>query len=78
MAKLSDPDNINIYKAEIIATLRMDDKARAMDLLSSYIATLDSYNLDEIKSDKYWDTMRQFIYSEKRWANQMRLKLSGM
>lgn len=78
MAKLSDPDNINIYKAEIIATLRMDDKARAMDLLSSYIATLDSYNLDEIKSDKYWDTMRQFIYSEKRWANQMKLKLSGM
>ena len=77
-AKAIDENNINIYKTEIIATLRLGDKNAAINLLNNYIARLDSYNLDEIKSDEYWDTVREFIYSERRWAKQMSLKLSGM
>jgi hypothetical protein len=77
-AKAIDENNINIYKTEIIATLRLGDKNAAIELLNNYIARLDSYNLDEIKSDQYWDTVREFIYSERRWAKQMSLKLSGM
>lgn len=77
-AKLIAPNNINIHKTEIIATLRMDDKIKAIELLNNYMAILDSYNLDEIKSDDYWDAVRQFVNSEKKWASQMALKLSGM
>ena len=77
-AKLMDEDNINIYKAEIIATLRLNDKAKAIELLNDYIATLNSFVLDDIKSGDYWDTVHQFISSETRWAKQMNIKLSGM
>ena len=77
-AKLIDENNINIYKTEIIATLRLGEKGAAKELINNYIARLDSYNLDEIKSEEYWDTVREFIYTERRWAKQMNLKLGGM
>lgn len=77
-AKLLDSENINIYKTEIIATLRINDKAKAFELLEQYIAKLSSYNLDNIKSENTWDNMREFIIAENTWANKMRIKLSGM
>lgn len=77
-AKQLDAGNINIYKTEIIATLRLDDKAKATELLNQYITTLDSYNLDNIKSDNSWEKLRNFIDLEKNWANKMVVKLNGM
>mgnify|MGYP003425590822 CR=1 FL=1 len=71
-------DNINIYKAEIIATLRLDDKTKALELLNNYITTLDSYNLDNIKSDNSWESLRDYIIFEKTWAEKMIIKLNGM
>ena len=77
-AKAIDGDNINIYKTEIIATLRLGDNITAQELLNNYITRLDSYNLNDIKSDDYWNTVSNFLYTERRWASQMKLKLSGM
>jgi hypothetical protein len=78
IAKGIDADNINIYKSEIIATLRLEDKAKALELLNNYITTLDSYNLDNIKSDNSWERLRDFIIVEKTWAEKMIIKLNGM
>ena len=77
-AKILDGQNINIYKTEIIATLRLEDKAKAIELLNQYIVMLGEYNLDEIKSDSTWDSLRNFLISEKRWADKMIIKLNGM
>ena len=77
-AKQLDSENINIYKTEIIATLRIDDKAKAFELLEQYIARLSSYDLENIKSENTWDNLRNFIIAEKAWADKMRIKLSGM
>ena len=77
-AKQLDEDNINIYKSEIIATLRIDDKHKASELLNQYIKILDNYNIDNINSDSTWDAIRDFIISEKEWAKNMSIKLRGM
>lgn len=77
-AKQLDSNNINIFKSEIIATLRLDDKEKALDLLSQYTTILDTYDLENIKSDRAWDQMRGFIVSEQNWANRMNIKLKGM
>ena len=77
-AKSLDGQNINIYKTEIIATLRLEDNAKAIDLLNQYIAMLGEYNLDDIKSDTTWDSLRDFLISEKRWASKMIIKLNGI
>ena len=78
IAKGIDADNINIFKTEIIATLRLDDKAKALELLNQYITTLDSYNLDNVKSDSAWEKLRDFIIVESTWAEKMIIKLNGM
>ena len=62
------------YDAKFKAKVALEAK----ELINNYIARLDSYNLDEIKSEEYWDTVREFIYTERRWAKQMNLKLGGM
>ena len=77
-AKYMDENNINLYKIEIIACLRLDDKPRAVELLNAYIDTLDALDYSNIKSPGYWETARIFASSERRWASQMLAKLSGM
>lgn len=77
-AKQIDSKNINIFKTEIIAMLRLNDKPKAMDLLKEYITTLESYSLNDIKSEKSWDELYKFIINEKDWAQKMIIKLKGM
>lgn len=77
-AKMLDDNNINIFKTEIIASLRLNDKAMAMDLLNQYTTRLNSYPLDEIKSHDSWDKLNDFIINENSWANKMIIKLKGM
>lgn len=77
-AKSIDAENLNIYKSEIIAILRLEDKAKAITLLEEYLLMLDKINLENIKSDKSWDSLRNFVNSEKSWASKMKVKLSGM
>lgn len=77
-AKQLDPSNINIFKAQIIAILRLKDKSTAIELLHEYVETLDAYKLDGIVSATVWEGLRTFIISEKNWANKMIIKLNGM
>lgn len=77
-AKSIDEKNINLYKIEIIASLRLDDKPRAIELLNAYINTLNGMDFSDIRSANYWEDLIEFVNTEKRWANQMIVKLSGM
>ena len=77
-AKAIDPNNINIYKAEIIAVLRSGDKEKSLELVNQYIDRLDASSLDEIKSDGAWEVYYNFLTSESIWAHQMVVKLKGM
>ena len=79
-AKSLDPTNINIYKAEILANLRLKDRNKASDLLNSYHSKLEEMRsqLNEIKSGVFWETTNRFINVEQEWSNRMRIKLQGM
>ena len=77
-AKSLENNNINIYKTEIIANLRLENIEKAQDLLQQYIMRLDEFNLDEVRSDETWDRLRDFINMERVWANNMSIKLRAM
>lgn len=80
MAKSLDKDNINLYKAEIIANLRLNKHSLAHDLLAQYIQSLNTMELSlkEIESDKTWDANYNFIVSERDWAKRMIVKVKAM
>lgn len=77
-AKSLDENNVNIHKSEIIATLRIGDRTKAISLLDNYIQILNGYDLDKINSDKTWDNIRDFVITEREWAKDMIVKLKGM
>lgn len=80
MAKSLDEDNINLYKTEIIANLRLKKHSVAQDLLAQYIQSLNTMELSlkEIESDKTWDANYNFIVSERDWAKRMLVKVKAM
>lgn len=79
-AKAISPGNISIFKAEIIATLRLKDKVTATNMLHEYIKKLDTMEneLSSVGSSQYWDYSYKYISSERAWANKMIVKLRGM
>ena len=77
-AKNLDSKNINIYKAEILATLRVGDKAKAISLLTSYVESLNNYNIENINNEITWDNINNYIKEEIDWSNKMIIKLNGM
>lgn len=79
-AKNLDPSNINIYKAEIIANLRLKANNLAQEQLNEYTRKLDqmSEELSKIVSPNTWDSTNDFITTEREWANNMMIKLRGM
>jgi hypothetical protein len=79
-AKTIDEKNINIYKVEVIAKLRQNKKAEAINLLNTYIDNLESMNalLHDIQNENLWAETRRFIYNEQYWAKQMLIKLNAM
>ena len=80
IAKTLDETNINIYKAEILANLRLKKYALALELLTQYIQRLNEMELSlkEIRSDKTWDTNNNFIQTERDWAKRMIIKMKAM
>lgn len=80
MAKSLDEDNINLYKAEIIANLRLKKHSVAQNLLAQYIQTLNAMELSlkEIESDRTWEANNKFIIAEKDWAKRMIVKVKAM
>lgn len=79
-AKEFDASNINIDKVEIIATLRLGKNEQALQILTEYIAKLSQMNeeLSGIYDQDMWAATKQFVLSEKRWANNMITKIKGM
>lgn len=79
-AKELESDNINIYKAEIIATLRSEQNEEALVLLNDYIERLHTMGVDlaTIQSDAMWYGLKQYIANEEIWAKNMLIKVRGM
>ena len=79
-AKTIDPTNINIYKAEILANLRLKNYSASQSLLEQYIQLLNELKmqLKDIESDITWDANYKFVISERDWANRMLIKVKVM
>ena len=69
-AKAVDPTNIEAYKAEIVAYLRLDDKNTALRLLQEYESILA--DMQQSNHSSY------FIDTEISWCRNMQIKLNGM
>lgn len=69
-AKAVDPTNIEAYKAEIVAYLRLDDKNTALRLLQEYESILTDMQQSDHSS--------YFIDTEISWCKNMQIKLNGM
>lgn len=78
-AKQLDANNLNIFKAEIIAELRNKNVSQAVLLLKEYSQKLQKYNelTSLIKSENTWDKTNAFINSENKWVDNMLIKLGG-
>ena len=79
-AKSIDPSNINIYKAEILANLRLKKFVESQSLLEQYVQKLNEMeiSLKEIESDITWDSNYKFITTERDWAERMLIKVKVM
>lgn len=77
-AKSFNVSDINLNKVEILATLRIGEKTKAMEQIKHYINLLDSCNLSAVNGAKTWESLNGFVVTEKDWANKMLIKLSGM
>ena len=79
-AKQLDPSDINFYKPEIIALLRLNMKQQAFSTLEEYRKALknESNHLKEIESDEVWAYWNSYFIKEDTWINNMLIKLKGM
>lgn len=79
-AKMIEPENINISKTEIIATLRLNRISDAIMLLQEYNTKIEKTvdEMKEIRSDETWDAYLQYVTSERSWVSKMLVKLKGM
>lgn len=79
-AKKLQPNNINIYKAEILANLRLNRAQQAIEELQEYKSYLNetSKELPSILNQSMWKSRYDFILNEHIWVDKMLIKLSGM
>lgn len=79
-AKLIDPSNINAYKAEIIANLRLEKMQETITLLQEYESKLLKMreSLDYTESDQSWDDTNNFTLKELDWIKKMQVKIKNM
>lgn len=78
-AKSIEPNNINIYKAEIIAMLRMGKKQDAIKMLEDYVIKLEQLlKENENTSERIYNSTYNFVIPEQEWAKKMIVKLNGL
>lgn len=79
-AKELDGSNINIYKSEILANIRLNKLYYVQELLNTYIQKLSEYgdSLNEIQNEDIWGDNYRFIVSERDWAIRMIIKIKSM
>lgn len=75
-AKSLHSNDLNLYKPEIIALLRLNKKAESITVLKQYQTSIkQAYeNLRQIKNDAEW----KYLNSEYSWTENMLIKLNGM
>ena len=75
-AKELDPNNINIYKAEILAYLRKNNYSNALSLLKDYKNKLGAIiNAENNLPDDSWSNLYDYAMKENNWAGEMLIKL---
>lgn len=78
-AKSIEPNNINIYKAEIIAMLRLDKKQDAIKMLEDYMIRLDQLLKENGNtSERIYNSAYNYVIQEQEWAKKMIVKLKGL
>lgn len=77
-AKSIDPNDINLYKAEIVARLRMKQKNIAIDLLNSYLEKLNNAisTVDNGRCNNLSEPAFDYFYKEIVWSKNMIVKLN--
>ena len=79
-AKDLQPNNINIYKAEILANLRLNNNLKAIEELKEYRSYMNELDkrLPSIINEKLWLQYYNFTINEREWVDKMLVKLNGM
>ena len=79
-AKSLRPNDLNLYKPEIIALLRLNKRDEAINVLKQYQTSIkqEYENLKQIGNDAEWSLQNNYLNSEYRWAANMLIKLNGM
>lgn len=79
-AKELDRSNIDLYKPEIIALLRLKKNQQATLTLEEYRNALakESEWIKNIKSDSDWSYWNSYYSQEYAWIKKMLIKLKGM
>lgn len=79
-ARLLDPNNINFFKADILALLRLDRRSEAIYKLEEFKNALEDMRvpLGNVLNQELWHRQLQFIDSNQEWVYQMLIKLKGM
>ena len=80
VAKKLEPSNINIYKTEIMAFLRIKDYQKTVVLMDEYLTKLNEMrsSLQQIEDDRTWDNTNQFTLEEMSWAEKMKVKVKNL
>lgn len=76
-AKRAAPNNINIYKTEIIAQLRQNKYSEARTMLSSYKDRLNTMMSDNNRPEDVWSMAYVYAYLETLWVDEMMQKLKS-
>lgn len=74
-AKRIAPNNINVYKTEIVLYLRQERYAETKNLLNSYRERLETMMRENERPENEWLRAYRFAVHEIMWVNDMVLKL---
>lgn len=79
-AKSLHSNDLNLYKPEIIALLRLNKRDEAINILKQYQTSIkqEYENLKQIGNDAEWSLQNNYLNSEYSWAANMLIKLNGM
>lgn len=79
-AKKLSPNDINIFKPEIITLLRLNKNNEAIDMLKNYQTAIDEtlVSLKDIGNGNEWSYWNNYFLSEKNWTKNMLIKIGAI
>lgn len=75
LARNASPNNINIYKTEIIALLRQNKYSEARTMLNSYSDKLQTMLKNNSRPEQIWTRAYEYASRELLWVDEMSQKL---